>query len=274
MLTFPPAKINLGLHITGQREDGYHNIETVFYPLHWQDGLEAIPASASDFQVYAPYSPDTDLTQNNLCTQAYQLLQEDFNLPPLEMSLLKTIPVGAGLGGGSSDGAHTLRLCNDLFDLQLSTEQLQDYALKLGSDCPFFLHEQPMLATSRGEQLSPCSVDLSYFQIAVAVPEVAIDTGWAYEQVIPEPPKQDLATLLNKPVQKWEGPLVNQFEPVIFEAHPEIAQIKEDLYQAGALYASLSGSGSAVFGIFERNHDLSGLRKQLNVPEHRFYIGN
>ena len=263
MIVFPNCKINLGLSITGKRKDGYHNIETVFYPLPIKDALEVIHAPAhTGEQVSLSHSgiPVDGETQNNLCVRACELLKEDFpNLPPIKLHLHKVIPIGAGLGGGSADGAFTLKLLNEKFSLNLTTAQLLSYALKLGSDCPFFIINRPCAATGRGELLQEIPLSLSGHKLVLVNPGIHVNTGWAFSQLNTKPSKINTTTisqnlpesLLTEPVKSWKQFLINDFEAPVFEKYPAIDTIKKTLYSKGALYAAMSGSGSTVFGIFE-----------------------
>ncbi len=271
MLTFSQAKINLGLHVMGKRSDGYHNIDTIFYPIPWQESVEAIKSSASSFQYYSSFSLPATFGKNNLCQQAYQGLRDHYDLSPVQLHLLKTIPVGAGLGGGSANATATLTLCNQLFDLNLSQSDLEYWAQQLGSDCPFFLYNTPHRATGRGEKLEKVHLDLSDYKIAIAVPSLSIPTAWAYKKVTPSAPSHSLKVLIQEPVAQWSSILNNAFESVVFEAYPFLAKIKEEMYKKGAIYASLSGSGSAIFGIFDKAAALTALPKQLNIAEKRFF---
>lgn len=252
MLLFPNCKINLGLHILNKREDGFHNLETVFYPISINDALEIIPAADTDL-----HFSQTGLTvdgneADNICVKAYHLLKKDFlQLPGIKMHLHKAIPMGAGLGGGSADGAFALQLLNTTFKLQLTQQQLINYALQLGSDCPFFIINQPCFATGRGEIMEPVSLDLSAYKIAIINPGIHVNTGWAFSQLTPAVPAKSIQQIITQPVQTWKDELKNDFEDVVFAAHPLIKSIKETLYNSGALYAAMSGSGSTVFGIFK-----------------------
>ncbi len=256
MLRFPNCKINLGLHILHKKEDGFHAIETVFYPLLFTDVLEVIPNKQNDIPVEFT---GTGLvvngsTDDNLCSKAYHLLKKDFQqLPPVKIHLHKIIPMGAGLGGGSADAAFMLKLLNDKFNLNLSTDKLISYSLQLGSDCPFFIINKPCYATSRGEMLEEISLDLSACKIVLVNPGIHINTGWAFSQIAPAPTKKSIKEIIQQPIITWKDELQNDFEKVVFAAHAEIQNIKEALYQQGALYAALSGSGSTVFGIFDRD---------------------
>jgi 4-diphosphocytidyl-2-C-methyl-D-erythritol kinase len=260
MLLFPNCKINLGLHITRKRGDGYHDLETVFYPLPVKDALEILK-----YEVGSRKSEEQPVqftltglqvqgnTSDNLCIKAYHLLKKDFpQLSPIQMHLHKAIPMGAGLGGGSADGAFTLRLLNEKFTLGLSQQQLIDYALQLGSDCPFFIINQPCFATGRGELLEPVRIDLSGYSFMLVHPGIHINTGWAFSQLVPAPAPISLQQLIQQPVPSWSSLLKNDFEAPVLHHHPELAAIKEQLYNAGALYASMTGSGSCFYGIFPK----------------------
>lgn len=255
MVAFPPAKINLGLQITRKRADGYHDLVTCFYPVPWCDILEILPASETVFNMSGISVPGR--LEDNLCLKAYQLLKEQHHLPPVSIHLHKIIPMGAGLGGGSSDAAWTLRLLNQLFDLKLSASQLADYAAKLGSDCAFFIHDKPMIGEGRGEILSPANVSLTDKLIVLVKPDIHVSTADAFSQIKPKPPAISLGEFLeDSPVSDWKNLVVNDFEESVFSKFPVIQNMKEQLYAAGAVYASMSGSGSTVFGIFEKPIDL------------------
>ncbi|MCE2934550.1 MAG: 4-(cytidine 5'-diphospho)-2-C-methyl-D-erythritol kinase [Cyclobacteriaceae bacterium] len=254
MVVFPPCKINLGLHILRKRTDGYHDIETCFYPLPWTDILEAIPSTAFQFS-QTGLSIDT-APEANLCVRAYQLLQHDFDFAPLRLHLHKIVPMGAGLGGGSADAAFTLVLINKVRQLGLSVEHLKDYAARLGSDCAFFIEPRPQLGLGRGEQLHPLPFSLKNFFFVVVKPAVHVSTQDAYAGVTPKIPGKPLADVLGQKVSQWRNSLVNHFEQSIFERYPIIGQVKETMYEQGALYASMSGSGASVFGIFSAKVDL------------------
>ena len=263
MIVFPNCKINLGLNIISRREDGYHDLETVFLPIPFTDVLEIISSDKTELAV-------TGLPVNandNLCSRAYYLLQKDFpDLPPVKMHLHKVIPLGAGLGGGSSDAAFTLQLLNEKFKLNLKTEELIDYALQLGSDCPFFIINKPCFATGRGEILQPINIDLNNYKFLIVNPGIHIDTKWAFSKVIPQERKVSIKDIITQPIESWKDQLHNDFESAVFAVYPEIKKIKNDLYDQGAVYASLSGSGSSVFGIFskEENIQYTGNAKYFN----------
>ncbi|MEP1033682.1 4-(cytidine 5'-diphospho)-2-C-methyl-D-erythritol kinase [Ekhidna sp.] len=249
MITFPNAKINLGLNIVSKREDGYHNIESCFYPIPWCDSLEVIEAASFAFHSYGLDIPGD--SSANLCVKAYDLIKEDHGIPPVEIHLLKNIPMGAGLGGGSADGAFTLKMLNDLFDLNLTDLHLEDYASKLGSDCPFFIKNHPAIAEGRGEKLTPIELNLSDYHIALHNPGIHVSTKEAYAGVAPQANEKSIADLIQNPISQWKNSIGNDFEDSIFPNHGEIGQLKQDMYDTGATYASMTGSGSTVFGIFE-----------------------
>ena len=250
MVSFPPCKINLGLQIINKRTDGFHNLATCFYPIPWTDILEIIPSHELSLNITGIDIPGDINT--NLCLKAYHLLQRDYNIPPVKIHLHKIIPTGAGLGGGSSDAAHTLRLLNTIFELQLSTQKLFDYAAQLGSDCAFFIQDKPMIGTGRGEVITESSVDLRGKFLILVKPDVHVSTAEAYSGVTPTQPANALTDILSKPVSQWKNLLMNDFEFSVFNRHQIIKQIKEELYSLGAVYACMSGSGSSVFGIFEK----------------------
>ena len=241
-------KINLGLHVVEKQPSGYHAIETVFYPCnHFKDTIEITHSSRFTFTLF-----NEDFTCNsedNLCVKAFRLLQKEYDLLPVNIRLTKHIPSGAGLGGGSADAALTLKMLNDLFSLKLSQEQLHHFAAQLGSDVPFFLYDTPMYATGKGEILTPINLDLSPYKIEVVCPNIAISTAEAYKAITPKQPTLSLKQIIQFPIEKWKDFLVNDFEEVIFKQHPQLLEIKTELYARGALYAAMSGSGSAVFGI-------------------------
>jgi 4-diphosphocytidyl-2-C-methyl-D-erythritol kinase len=251
MVFFPNCKINLGLKILRKREDGFHDLETAFYPLAVRDVLEIIRSEQLEFT--ATGLPIPGDAEGNLCLKAYQLLKKDFpQLSPVHIYLHKHIPIGAGLGGGSSDGATTLRLLNASFHLQLPDEKLLDYAAQLGSDCPFFILNKPCLAGGRGEKLTPIGLDLQGYSFAIVHPGVHISTAWAFSQCRPDAGGKPIETIIRQPADTWAAELINDFEKPILQSYPELKALKEQLYSQGALYASMTGSGSSFFGIFEK----------------------
>ncbi|WP_127124803.1 4-(cytidine 5'-diphospho)-2-C-methyl-D-erythritol kinase [Pseudoflavitalea rhizosphaerae] len=252
MISFPNCKINLGLHILGKRNDGYHDLATVFYPLPVKDVLEIVKAPALQLSVTG--IPVGGPPEKNLCVKAWELLKADFpDLSPVTICLHKNIPMGAGLGGGSADGAFMLSLLNNKFNLQLSKKELLQYALQLGSDCPFFIHNQPCLATGRGEVLTPLALDLGNYSFLLVHPGVHVNTAWAFSQVHPTGNGTALEAIVQQPVETWKDQLINDFEAPVISHHPELQEIKHRLYDAGAIYASMSGSGSAFYGIFPKD---------------------
>lgn len=251
MVLFPHCKINLGLTILRRREDGYHDLETVFYPLPVKDVLEIIPSER--LSLSSSGLPIPGELEANLCIKAFHLLQKDFpHLPPVGIYLHKNIPMGAGLGGGSADGAFMLRLLNKCFHLNLSQKDLLVYAARLGSDCPFFILEGPCLGEGRGELLQPLELDLSGYSFVLVNPGVHIGTAWAFSQITPGSSGKPVKAIIRQPLESWRGELVNDFEEPVFRQHPLLRSIKEQLYDQGALYASLTGSGSSIFGIFKK----------------------
>lgn len=255
MISFPPCKINLGLNVISKRSDGYHNLETCFFRIPLTDALEILPSHTVTFELSGNAIPGNP--NDNLCLKAYKLLQQDFNLPPVMILLHKVIPTGAGLGGGSTDGAHTLRLLNTLFSLKLTSDTLKRYALQLGSDCPFFIDDKPMLGSGRGEVLTDVSVNLSGKFLVLVKPDIHVSTAEAYGGVTPATPLTQIKDIVEKlDVAAWKNVLVNDFEASVFARYPRIGQIKQLLYEQSALYASMSGSGSSVFGIFDKPVDL------------------
>lgn len=257
MVSFPPCKINLGLNVIEKRSDGYHNLETVFYPIPLNDIVEIIPANATQFIASGIAIPGENST--NLCLKAYELLRSVYNLTAVEIRLHKVIPTGAGLGGGSSDAAHTLRLLNQLFNLQLSVAQLKDYAQQLGSDCAFFIEDKPMLGLGRGEILQPIQISLKGKFLVLLKPDIHVSTAEAYKGVKPTSAQPRVKDIIeNIPLQEWKHVLKNDFETSVFQSHSIIRKCKEELYAAGAIYACMSGSGSSVFGLFEKPFDYKG----------------
>jgi 4-diphosphocytidyl-2-C-methyl-D-erythritol kinase len=268
MIVFPNCKINLGLHILRKRADGFHDLETVFYPVNLHDALEVVhnTSPAPDIQFTTSGLRIDSPTEENICFKAYQLLKKDFpELPSIKMHLHKIIPSGAGLGGGSSDGAFTLTLLNKKFNLGLTEDELINYALQLGSDCPFFIKNKPCYAAGRGEQLEEIELNLSRHKIVSVNPGIHINTGKAFSKITPLDQRISIKEIIRKPVEEWKDVLKNDFEETVFADHPEIKMIKEKLYRQGAVYASMSGSGSSVYGLFEKNKEL-----QFDFPEHYF----
>ena len=263
MLAFANAKINLGLNVTDKRPDGYHNLETVFYPVNLYDVIEITPSETTCCDIRGIDIPGDNA--DNICLKAYHLLSKDFELPPVKITLLKNIPVGAGLGGGSADAAFLIKLLNDKFELSLTASVMEDYARILGADCAFFIRNKPVYAYGKGDEFSPLNVDLSaYFKVLVK-PAIHVSTADAYGGLTPAFPETPLTELIRLPVAEWKGKLKNDFEERIFVKYPEISQIKEQLYLAGATFALMSGSGSSVFALFDTKVALPVLEKENSV---------
>lgn len=256
MIVFPNAKINIGLFVTEKRKDGFHNLETVFYPIGLSDVLEISDENAPK-GICLFQNTGIDIAckpEQNLVIRAYRLLAEIYDLPAIHVHLHKVIPFGAGLGGGSSDAAFMLKALNDFFALHLSEAQLLEYAALLGSDCAFFIRNHPVFATGKGELLEDIELCLKDYQIVLLKPEVGVSTPEAYAGICPEPAKVNLRKLNEWLVSDWKGRVYNDFEKSVFAKYPSIALLKEQLYEAGALYASMTGSGSAVYGLFEKSN--------------------
>jgi len=251
MITFPNAKINLGLHVLQKREDGYHNIETLFYPIPLQDALEILPTGEA-FAFSASGLPLDCALEDNIVVQAYRLLKADFHLPNVKIHLHKHIPFGAGLGGGSADAAFTLKMLNAMFELHLSDKQLEDYAAKIGADCAFFIKNKPAIASGIGEQLSAYDLDLSGKYFLLVKPAETVATAQAYKYVQPKVPERTLQEILEKPIADWKMSLKNDFEGSVFQQVPSLFDIKHELYAMGARYAAMSGSGSSIYGLFDQ----------------------
>lgn len=261
MIIFPIAKINLGLNVVEKRPDGYHNLQTVFYPVPIKDALEV---HVMDEAFPSDYDCDLKVTnitiegdeQRNLVVRAYQLLKQDFpTLPRIHSHLWKGIPTQAGMGGGSSDCAYMMLLLNQQFQLGLTDEQLIEYAAKLGADCAFFILSRPCYAEGIGEKLQPIDLSLSGYYIAVVRPDIPVPTKEAFSRIRPHYPAQNCLETVMQPVETWRDTLINDFEESVFALHPEIGNIKQQLYDMGATYAAMSGSGSALFGLFKKQPD-------------------
>ena len=261
MITFPVAKINLGLNVVEKRADGYHNLQTVFYPVPIMDALEIVPMSDG-----FPSDVDCDLKvtnitiegdeQRNLVVRAYHLLKADYpELPRVHAHLWKGIPTQAGMGGGSSDCGYMIRLLNETFDMGLSSEQMQQYAARLGADCAFFIESSACYAEGIGERLQPIDLDLSGWHIGVVRPDIPVPTKEAFSRIHPHYPALNCRDDVKQPVETWRDRLTNDFEESVFALHPEIGAVKEQLYKMGATYAAMSGSGSALFGLFKDEPD-------------------
>jgi len=266
VISFPNAKINLGLHVTEKRPDGFHNIETVLYPIPITDILEIILSEKKGIAFTATGTPIPGDPEKNLVLKAVNLISDT----GYRIHLHKIIPTGAGLGGGSADGAFALKLLNDLWKLDLSVAQMQDFARRLGSDCAFFIENRPVFAFGRGDRFEPMAPDLSEYRIVIVVPPVQVSTPEAYSLVTPRQPLHSLKEIISQPVEEWTGLLTNDFEEPVMNNYPVIREVKEELYRQGAIYAAMSGSGAAVYGVFSRQWAVGS--GQFD-PSFRVYIG-
>ena len=254
MITFPNAKINLGLNIVEKRPDGYHNLETIFYPINLQDALEVTRRENNDkeYTLHISGSPLEGEPEDNLVVKAYKLLKKDYpGLLPVDIHMYKHIPAGAGLGGGSSDAACMIKLLNDKFSLGLSTERMEEYAVKLGADCAFFIRNKPVFATGIGNLFEPVELSLKGYHIILIKPDIFVSTRDAFAEIKPVRPAVSLKEIVKQPMETWKHSMKNDFEDSVFKKFPEIVAIKDELYDLGAVYAAMSGSGSSVYGIFK-----------------------
>lgn len=269
MITFPNAKINLGLNIVSKRADGYHNLETIFYPIPIKDALEIIPSdNGKDSFIEAGLKVDS-LPEANLVIKALSLLREDYEIPFLEIHLLKKIPFGAGIGGGSADASFMLRLLNDTFSLGVEDMKLAEYALRLGADCPFFIFNCPMFASGIGEKLEDIDVSLSNYYLVLVKPDIHIPTKDAFALITPRQPELSLKEIVLRPVEEWKDLMFNDFEKSIFPKYTEIEKVKKKLYDLGAVYSSMSGSGSSVYALFKEETYLKKEFENCYVWEER-----
>ncbi|MBL4668050.1 MAG: 4-(cytidine 5'-diphospho)-2-C-methyl-D-erythritol kinase [Flavobacteriales bacterium] len=251
MIVFPNAKINIGLNIVEKREDGFHNIESVFYPvMDLFDVLEVVENEQLEFTSSGIEIPGSKVS--NLCVKAFQLIATDYNIPFVKIHLHKVIPIGAGLGGGSADAAFMLKVLNDLFELNLTIEQLIDYARKLGSDCAFFIKNKPVYAFNKGDKFENIALNLSNYELKIEYPNIHIGTTESYRGIVPQKSTKNLKILIQEPVINWKDSIKNDFEDSVFPVHTKIEKFKLQMYIDGAIFASMTGSGSAVFGIFEK----------------------
>ncbi len=255
MVAFPCAKINIGLNIVAKRPDGFHNIESVFYPIGLSDVVEAVPTNSGIAMGFSGI-PIPGEGNDNLCVQAYHMLAADHPLGGVQAHLHKVIPIGAGLGGGSADASFFIQLLDGMFGLGLSVTQQRNYAARLGSDCPFFIDPQPTYVTGRGEVLNPIALDLSGYYLVLVYPGIHVTTAEAYAGIVPTAQAISLPEKIAIPVEEWQYGVANDFEQSIFKQYPEIAAVKDQLYAKGAVYAAMSGSGSSVYGLFHETTDL------------------
>jgi len=261
VIIFSNCKINLGLRVLRRRADGYHDLETVFYPIPFHDVVEVIRTEQPPMQFSSSGISVDVAPEQNLCMKAYALLSRHADLPPVKLHLHKNIPSGAGLGGGSANAAFTLKLLNAKLNLGLSIEQLLDMALQLGSDCPFFIVNRPCFASGRGELFEPVDLtSLQQYKIAIVDPGIHISTAWAFSKLTPMSESPSIKEIIQQPIETWKQQLVNDFEEVVFAEHPELKDIKNKMYEHGAVYAAMSGSGSGMYGLFEMNADTSWMK--------------
>lgn len=267
MISFPNAKINLGLNIVSRRADGYHNLETIFYPIGIKDALEIVPMKdkvideGSELSLYRLFQTGIDIigdSDNNLVVKALKLVLEEKQIPPIDIHLLKNIPFGAGLGGGSADAANMLQLLNNKFNLGYDEPKLMTLATKLGADCSFFIKNKPSFATGIGEILEDVDIDLEKYTFVLVKPDVAINTAKAYSMITPSKPNISLKDIIKMPIEEWRHVMKNDFEEPIFIQHPQINDIKQTLYDMGAIYSSMSGSGSSVYAFFDKAPNIDG----------------
>ena len=252
MITYPNAKINLGLNIVEKRPDGYHNLETIFYPINLQDALEVtLLEGDKEYELTLSGTPIEGNPEDNLVVKAYRLLKEDYpHIAPVDIHMYKRIPTGAGLGGGSADAAFMIKLLNDKFNLGLSIEEMENYAARLGADCAFFIQNKPVFASGIGNIFEPIQLSLKGYFLVLVKPDIFVSTKDAFSLITPKMPVQSLKEIVRMPVETWRATMKNDFENSVFKKFPEIAAIKDKLYDMGAIYASMSGSGSSVYGIF------------------------
>lgn len=272
MVVFPNAKINLGLDIVSRREDGYHNIESIFVPVPWCDILEIVPAQGTESTLTITGRKVDCPIEKNLVMKAFRAMQKSYNVSDVDIYLHKVIPDGAGLGGGSADAAFTITAINELFSLNASKDELAKIAATIGADCPFFIYNTPMLATGIGTDFSDIALNLSGYKILIVKPQVSVPTAQAYAGVKPQQPEKSLGELIAMPINQWQGNIKNDFENSIFPIHPIVAEIKQEIVNMGALYASMSGSGSAVYGIF--NNDILSEDKLSIFEQYDIFVGD
>ena len=275
MLTFPNAKINLGLNITEKRPDGYHNLETVFYPIPIEDALEITELQGAPGEKFRLHQAGLEIAgeaDNNLVVKAYKLLDEQFHLPPTNIHLFKHIPSGAGLGGGSADAAFMLKLLNEQFGLALTDDALEEYAARLGADCAFFIKNRPVYAEGIGNLFSPITLSLKGYRLWLVKPDIFVSTRDAFARIKPRRPQASLREIVKLPVEEWQARMVNDFEESVFPQFPAIGEIKEEMYRQGAVYASMSGSGSSVYGLFKADTEVPEVDFGEGTFQHRMTL--
>lgn len=258
MITFPNAKINLGLNIVSKRNDGYHNIETIFYPIGLKDALEILPSNEKEsYRFFLSGIDINSKAENNLVIKALSILGKEKFIPNIDIHLLKKIPPGAGLGGGSSNGAFMLKMLNQTYSLGYNDNELKRFAIQLGADCPFFIKNRAAFASGIGEKFEDIDLSLDNYFFVLIKPDISVSTKEAYEQIVPKQPEISLKKIIKLPINEWRQKMHNDFEAPIFKKHPEIEDIKQTLYDKGAVYASMSGSGTSVYGFFEKKPVIS-----------------
>lgn len=275
MLTFPNAKINLGLNITEKRPDGYHNLETVFYPIPLEDALEITELQGAPGEKFRLHQAGLEIAgeaDSNLVVKAYKLLDEQFHLPPTDIHLFKHIPSGAGLGGGSADAAFMLKLLNEQFGLALTDDALEEYAARLGADCAFFIKNRPVYAEGIGNLFSPIALSLKGYRLWLVKPDIFVSTRDAFARIKPRRPQASLREIVKLPVEEWKACMVNDFEESVFPQFPAIGEIKEEMYRQGAVYASMSGSGSSVYGLFKADAEVPEVDFGEGTFQHRMTL--
>lgn len=263
MIVFPNAKINFGLNVVEKRKDDYHNLETVFYPIKIHDALEVVLSDKLTFTSSGNVIPGN--AADNLCLKAYHLLKKNYELSPVNIHLHKNIPIGAGLGGGSADAGFFIKLLNEVCGVGLSVEEMQNCARQLGADCAFFINNKPVFAFEKGDQFEEIQLNLSAYYLVLVMPQIHVSTAEAYEGVQPQHSEFNLQSTIKLPPEDWKDLVKNDFEKSVFKHYPEILSVKEALYQKGAIYASMSGSGASVFGIFNKKPDLQELEQANQV---------
>ena len=266
MISYPNAKINLGLNIIERRPDGYHNLNTVFYPINLCDQLQILPQQNKDFNLSTKGNFPLDCSpEENLIVRTLRLIQQLTNCNGANITLHKQVPFGAGLGSGSSDASHAAIMFNDIYQLGLTKEQLTQIVSRIGADCPFFIYNTPCFAEGIGDQLTPITIpQLSGYTLLLVKPDIHVSTKDAYHNIIPRKPHSNIKDIVQLPVTEWSNLLVNDFESTVFSVYPQIGKIKDKLYSLGATYASMSGSGAAVFGIFSDIQQAEIAAKQMS----------
>ena len=249
MIVYPNSKINIGLNVLEKRADSFHELSSVLYPV--KDLYDILEILSSDEFIFSSSGIEIP-GEDNICEKAWKLLYDDFGIGNVKLHLHKLIPVGAGLGGGSADASFTLKALNELFELNLSNIQLEEYALQLGADCPFFIDNTPKYVQGIGDKMIAIDLDLSDYEIRLINPEIHISTKDAYSRVVPKTPELTIEEIIKLPIKEWKNKLKNDFEKSIFEKHPQLKELKENLYKEGAIYASMSGSGSVIYGVFAK----------------------